>query len=274
MAKKFSVSSIKPLISNLAQTSHYQVIFGGLPNQLLQYLSLRNVSSSFIAENAGLLCYSASLPTSSLGTKMVDGNYSGIQEKFATSRIYQDIILEFYVDSDYKSLLFLESWIEFISSGSHNNINGVSPAVRQNRDGYFVRMQYPDYYKSNATKIIKFDRNYKQEIQYSFFGLFPYDISSIPVSYNASEILKVSAYFKYDRYVAGRPLSINYYSGGVTSNPPPRDESSPPPSSVSRRLTPVRGASGVVFYDANADTRTTAEVNRRFYDSQGRPIIN
>ena len=147
MAKKFKISDIKPLITNLAQTSHYQVIFGGLSGELLQYLSVRGVTQSFISEGAGLLCYSASLPTTSLGVKMVDGNYTGITENFAYNRIYPEITLEFYVDSDYRSLKFLETWMEFTASGSHNNINSVSPAVRQDRDGYFIRMQYPDYYK-------------------------------------------------------------------------------------------------------------------------------
>lgn len=233
MAKKFSISQIKPLITNLAQSSHYQVIFGGLPNELLQYLSIRGIDSSFIAENAGLLCSSASLPTSSLGTKLIDGNYTGIQENFATYRAYSDITLEFYVDSNYKSLIFLETWIEFISSGSHNNINGVTAAVRQSVDGYFIRMQYPDYYKSNTTRIIKFDRDYKREIEYQFIGLFPYAISQIPVSYGASEVLKVSASFKYDRYIAGRALSINYFQGDVNNiqqnqtNTPARPTSPP-----------------------------------------------
>lgn len=211
------ISKIAPLITNLAQSSHYQVIFGGLPNQLLQYLSLRGVSTSFIAEDAGLLCHSASLPTSSLGTKMVDGNYTGIQEHFATNRLYDDITLEFYVDSDYRSLVFLETWIEFITSGSHNSINGVSPSVRQNIDGYFVRMQYPDYYKTDMTRIIKFDRDYQREIEYQFIGFFPYAISPVPVSYNQSEILKVSASFKYDRYIAGRALSVDYFTGNANN---------------------------------------------------------
>lgn len=231
MARKFKISEIKPLITNLAQSSHYQVIFGGLPNELLQYLSLRGVTSSFIAENAGLLCYSASLPTSSLATKMVDGNYTGIQENFATSRLFDDISLEFYVDNNYRSLIFLETWVEFITSGSHNSINGVSPSVRQNVDGYFIRMQYPDYYKSDATRIIKFDRDYKREIEYQFIGLFPYAISPIPVSYGASEILKVTASFKYDRYIAGRALSVNYFTGNANNIQSNQVNNSPRPTS-------------------------------------------
>lgn len=222
MARKFKISEIKPIITNLAQTSHYQVIFGGLPTELLRYLSVRNVQYSFISQNAGLLCYSASLPTSSFATKQVDGNYTGMHENFATTRLYNDITLEFYVDADYRSLIFLESWMEYISSGSHNNISGNLPSIKQNVDGYFVRMQYPDTYKSNMTKIVKFDRDYSyfREIEYTFVGLFPYSISPIPVTYGASDVLKVSAIFKYDRYIAGRALSLNYSTGNANNNQP------------------------------------------------------
>jgi hypothetical protein len=56
------ISDIKPIF-NLAQTSQYQVSFGGLSANLRRYLSLRNVDYRFITEDAGLMCYSASLPT-------------------------------------------------------------------------------------------------------------------------------------------------------------------------------------------------------------------
>lgn len=213
MARKYTISEIKSLFTNLAQTSHYQVIFGGLPGELLEYLSIRGITSFFVSEDVGLLCNSAQLPTSSFSTKIADGNYTGIQETFATSRIYNDISLTFYVDSDYRSLVFLESWMEYISSGSHNNKSGNLSSISQSQGGYFMRMQYPESYKSDMTRVIKFDRNYGREIEYQFFGLFPFSISSIPITYGASEILNVSVSFKYDRYICGKALSLNSYSG-------------------------------------------------------------
>ena len=45
-------------------------------------------------------------------------------------------------------------------------------------------------------------------------------------------------------------------------------------STSSGTLVPVRGTSGVVFYDRSIDTKTSAEVNRRFFNSYGAPIIN
>lgn len=211
MAIPRRISDIKPLFTNLAQTSHYEVKFGGLPGQLLGYLNDRGINRRFIGEDVGLLCFSAVLPTTSLANASITGNHIGITENFAYRRIYSEITLEFYVDSNYQTLKFLEHWMEFIASGSHNPIRGVTGPVNQNSDAYFIRMQYPEYYKSNATRIIKFDRDYRKEIQYDFRGLFPSSISSLPVSYSQSDILKVAATFSYDRYIAGRSSSFDEF---------------------------------------------------------------
>jgi len=217
------IADIKPLLTNLAQTSHYEVQFGTLPPQLMFYLSRKGINSRFIAEGAGLLCYSASLPTTTLGSFTVDGNYMGIQEKFASSRIYSEITLDFYVDSDYQMLNFLECWMEFIASGSYNNqgLIGENAPINQNVNNYFVRMQYPQYYKANSMRILKFDRDYRREIEYNFRGLFPFNISSIPVSYVSTDTLKVSASFQYDRYIAGKTSTFSQFISGDNNNQDP-----------------------------------------------------
>ena len=97
------ISDFKPLFTNLAQTSHYEVRFGGvgpLGGPLMAYLFRKGISQRFIAEDAGLLCFSASLPTTSLATANVSGNFMGITEKFAHTRQYIPISLEFYVDKN------------------------------------------------------------------------------------------------------------------------------------------------------------------------------
>ena len=267
------ISDIKPLFTNLAQTSHYQVIFGGLPTALTSYLSRRGVNSFFIGESAGLLCYSASLPTTSYSTKTVDGNFTGIQEKFAVARLYNEIGLEFYIDKNYYNLKFLEHWMEFISSGSHNPVDNPSAGpVSQANVNYFMRMQYPEHYKCNSTKIIKFDRDYQAEIEYTFIGLWPVSLSAPTVSYTTSDVLKVSASFQYDRYIAGRALSLNTVQGDFNN----QDSTAPPTSpqnAEQQQLVPVRGSSGVVFRPVGA-TQAEVTVKNGFTDSQGRPVIN
>jgi len=196
------ISDFKPLFTNVAQTSHFQVIFGGLPGPLLTHLLLRGIDPLFIAQDAGLLCYSASLPATSLMTSDITNNFTGIDEKIAHRRTFVPITLDFYVDSNYKSLKFMEHWIEFIADGS---------GAPKSQEGYFFRMQYPKSYKSNRTKIIKFDRDYKKEIEYNFFDLFPVEMSSIPVSYGNSDVLKMSVNFSYLRYVCGKTLSLDIF---------------------------------------------------------------
>ncbi len=194
------ISEFKPLFSRLAQTSHYQVIFGGLSGPLRSYLLQRGVDSRFINESVGLLCNSASLPGSSFATSDIVGNYTGVAEKMAHTRTFVQLDLEFYVDHSYRTLKFIEHWMEFISSGSFE---------QPYQEGYYYRMRYPEQYKCNATRIIKFDRDYNRYIEYTFYGLFPLSLNSTAVSYESSGILKASASFNYERYVCGKTYSID-----------------------------------------------------------------
>ena len=198
------ISEFKPLFTRLAQTSHYQVIFGGLSGPLRSYLLKRGVDSRFINESVGLLCNSASLPGSSFATSDIVGNYTGVAEKMAHTRTFIQLDLEFYVDHSYRTLKFLEHWMEFISSGS---------AEQPYQDGYYFRMRYPEQYKCNSTRIIKFDRDYRRFIEYTFYGLFPLTLNSTSVSYESSGILKASASFNYERYVCGRTYSLDIARG-------------------------------------------------------------
>ena len=208
MVKPRRIADFKPTFTNLAQTSHYQVIFAGLPLGVRQHLNVRNVDYRFITETSGLLCSNAVLPGSALATADVIGNYTGVSERMAHTKIFNKINLEFYVDNEYKSLKFLEHWIEFIANGSGQD---------QSRKNYYHRMEYPDDYKAYGTKIIKFDRDYKEEMVYTFFGLFPQAVNNVPVKYEGSEVLKVNAIFVFDRYAAGKFSSYDRYRGNYNN---------------------------------------------------------
>jgi hypothetical protein len=43
---------------------------------------------------------------------------------------------------------------------------------------------------------------------YSFFNAFPVSVGSMPVSYESSQLLKVTVSFTYDRYIAGNTFII------------------------------------------------------------------
>ena len=198
------ISRILPKFQNVAQTSHFLVRFGLPPgetfnrNTLRGHLRAKGVDSRFQLDDIGLLCSNAFLPGSAFATINTVGDYQGVVERFAHTRNFTQITLEFYVDNLYKSLKFLEHWMEYISGASQPN---------QTEDSYYFRMRYPESYKSNETKIIKFERNYRQFIEYKFRGLFPISLNSIRVSYEGAQVLKATCNFSYDRYIAGETTS-------------------------------------------------------------------
>jgi hypothetical protein len=170
----------------------------------------------------------------------VTGSYTGITENFAHTRQYNQLSLEFYVDNNYKTMIFLESWMEFIASGSYNpqNIANQNASIDPNQLNYFSRMQYPDFYKANGVKIIKFERDYQRSIEYNFLGLYPQTISSPSISYTQSDTLKVSATFSYDRYIAGKWTSFSAQVGDNNNQrpqSPPQTNSKPDTPATTRR---------------------------------------
>ena len=193
------ISRILPKFQNVAQTNHYQVHFA-MPSKgsLASFLRSKGVDVRFQLEDVGLLCSAASLPGSALATVNTVGDYQGVVERFAHTRNFTQISLDFYVDNEYKSLKFLEHWMEYISGASQPN---------QTEESYYFRMRYPEDYKSNKTKIVKFERNYRQFIEYTFIGLFPISLNSIRVSYAGAQVLQATCNFSYDRYIAGETTS-------------------------------------------------------------------
>ena len=211
------ISDFKPTLTNLAQTSHYEVRFGRAPAGLANYLKGRGVDGRFITGDMGLLCFSAQIPFANIATANITGAFTGIGEKFAHSRIFTPITLSFYVDKEYKVLKFLEHWMEFTAGGTHAP-GGRTGVIKQNRSNYFVRMQYPEDYRMENTKIYKFERDYANNLEYTFFNLFPQNVTNIAVSYDQSKTLTASATFEYTRYVSGPISSISAYRSGAGFN--------------------------------------------------------
>ena len=211
------ISDLKPTLTNLAQTSHYLVSFGNVSAGLREYLTGRGVDRRFMTGELGLLCFSAQLPFANIATANITGAFTGIGEKFAHSRIFTPITLSFYVDKEYKVLKFLEHWMEFTAGGTHAP-GGITGVIKQNRSNYFVRMQYPEDYRMEETKIYKFERDYANSLEYTFFNLFPQNVTNIAVSYDQSKTLTASATFEYTRYVSGPISSISAYRSGAGFN--------------------------------------------------------
>ena len=206
MVSPKKISEFKPILTNVAQTSHYQVFFDGLSPDLFTFLGQKNVDRRFITENSGLLCSAASIPGSALATSDIFGNFTGVQEKFAHTRIFSEMIK------------FFEHWMDYISSGSEKRrITSFSKAS----PGYFYRMRYPkgnSGYKCDKTKIVKFNVDYKKEIEYTFIGMFPINLASTPVQYGNSDVLKVNCTFNYERYIAGESTNLSVLKGSSENN--------------------------------------------------------
>ena len=218
MVRPKKISEFKPLLTNVAQTSHYQVFFDGLSSDLFTFLGQKNVDRRFITQNSGLLCSAASIPGSALATSDIFGNFTGVQEKFAHTRIFSEMSLEFYVDKNYKMIKFFEHWMDYIASGSERRrITSFSKAS----PGYFYRMRYPkgnSGYKCDKTKIVKFNVDYRKEIEYTFIGMFPINLASTPVQYGNSDVLKVNCTFNYERYIAGESTNLSIRRGLSENN--------------------------------------------------------
>ena len=195
--RPYNLSVAKNIIGPLAQTNHFQVSFSSLrpsvESYLRDYIGVGDIRT-FLSRRAGILCDSASLPTTAYATAEVRDNFIGVPQQFAHTRIYTDIDFSFYVDEDYTLLKIFEGWMEYISSGAN-------ASTFQDDRAYFRRMRYPDSYKCDTMYINKFEKNFKKTLRYRFVNVFPKAMSSVPVAYGPAELLKVSISFNFDRYI-------------------------------------------------------------------------
>jgi len=193
------ISDIMPKLQRVAQTSKFLVKFV-LPNSPLRtQMRKKGINDRFISDNIGLLCSDAVLPGSNMASLNTAGDYQGLVEKFAHTRQFTQVSFDFYVDLEYKSLKFIEHWMEYISGQSNSD---------PSRDAYHFKMAYPEEYKSNDTRIVKFEADHFQFLEYRFVGLFPIALNSTRVSYQNSQVLKATASFSFDRYICGETSSL------------------------------------------------------------------
>ena len=193
------ISDFLPKFQNVAQTSQYIVKFALPVSPLRSFLRRKGVNDRFIAEAIGLFCSDAVLPGSALASVDARGDFQGVIEKFAHTRNFTQMNLEFYVDNDYKILKFFEHYIEFITGSSNSDPTS---------DTYHFQLNYPSDYKMNETRIVKFERDYNRFLEYRFIGLFPLSLQSTRVSYQGSSVLKANVTFSFDRYICGESTSL------------------------------------------------------------------
>ena len=205
LISKYKMNTLTKLdIGKLAMNNQYQVNISGITQDLQGYLGRyydlpKNYSTG---TDIGIMCSEATLPTSSFATAEVKDNFQGINQQFAHTRLYIDSDFTFYVDRNYNVLKFFEGWMDYISGD--DDYRGVD---REDNHNYYRRFNYPMYrdrkigYKCGSVTVSKFDRNFDNTLVYKFINAFPKGMTSIPVTYGQTDILRVTVQFAYDRYI-------------------------------------------------------------------------
>ena len=167
------------------------------------------------------------LPGASFDMAESMGDRQGTIERFAQRRLYAPLSVSFYVDADYNILRLFEEWMNFINP-IHND-KGKYQGSFQGQSGYdqrnnYYKFRYPDDYKRSLI-ITKFEKDFYQGLNmnetriggfaksksgdelvpgplifYQFIDAFPSNIVAIPLSYDGTQVTKVTIEFQYLRY--------------------------------------------------------------------------
>lgn len=179
-----------------ALTSHYECHFT-IPPEVSKFIEQVNIKN--VTELLTLSCSDASLPGSSLATHELNNDFTGVTQRHAYRRLYDDRSdFTFYVNRGYTQIRIFERWMQYISGEQETGFENLES---------FYRIKYPEDYKTTIY-ITKFERDIDvkgtkaSNLVYSFLNAFPISISSMPVSYESSQLLKCTVSFSYDRYIA------------------------------------------------------------------------
>jgi hypothetical protein len=162
--------------------------------------NIAEVDRYYDTQLLSLSCYETALPGSSLFTNESTDDFTGITQRFVYRKGYdQSIDLNFYVDhrdsQGYKTILFFESWIRYITGDDNDN----------EANNFNYRVKYPDEQSTGYRKEIyltKFERDFKGDVlTYKFLKAYPIAMSSMPVAYQSSDLLRCRVSFNYDRYI-------------------------------------------------------------------------
>jgi hypothetical protein len=196
-----SMSEIKSKLLRPALTSHYICDFQPPTTRFIQD-RVEAQSSAKRYDRLSLACVEASLPGSSLMTNEINDDRTGVTERHAYRRQYDDRAdFTFYVDAEeYYVIRLFESWIGY----AVNEQYGSNPGDLT----YNYRANFPDDYSTGGSNggslsITKFERDHettKRSFVYNFVKAFPISINSMPVSYDGSDLLKCNVSFTYSRY--------------------------------------------------------------------------
>lgn len=204
-----AVADIKSQLLNPALTSHFQCWFQP-PERVIAWMQEQSrlgygIPYSGNEEFISIACMDASLPGSSLMTHEQNNDFHGITERHAYRRDYgSGVDFTFIVDNNHHLIFFFENWTRYIVNEVIGGGNSDYPDIQDFQRGY-SRVNYPDNYKTPyGLYINKFERDYQGSLgmTYQFLNAYPTSITSMPVSYESSQLLKCTVTFTYTRYIA------------------------------------------------------------------------
>ena len=214
------VSEIKSTFLKPATTSHFQAWF--IPPLAVDYW-IENEADTYgygIANRGNeeffsLLCCDASLPGSSLMTHEQNNDFHGVTQRYAYRKDYgTGVDFSFIVDGDHYMLFLFEGWIRCITNEviPENTVDSSEDYPAIDKRNFYSRVTYPkEYISPGGIYINKFERDYRESggVTYQFVDAYPIAINAIPVSYDASQLLKVTVTITYSRYYV-KPLIYDF----------------------------------------------------------------
>ena len=205
--QKKVLSDLKASILNPALTSHFQCWFYP-PSAVRSLLPTGEVQDDRMWS---LSCAEAALPGTSIATNELVNDFTGVTERHAYRRQYDTTSsFTFYVDHDYKIINFFEKWIGYITgdNGTPTNIENDGRDINSLSPNYFYRVNFPTLYQTSIY-IKKFEKDYERVLEYRFLKAYPLSINTMPVTYEASQLLKCTVNFNFSRYVVETMNNIN-----------------------------------------------------------------
>ena len=234
-------------------TSQFMV-YVDFPTKVKSYMkedtrSLADPQGGVLRGGLNLACSEASLPGSSLATLELTGDRTGVTERHVHRRMFDERIdLTFYVDADnYLPIRAFEFWKEYITGG--NTTTELAAA------NHFYRMKYPDDYITGGSdskgggggelRVVKFERDSdgsfrgntgiingsQNGLTYNFVRTFPIAVTSMPISYEASSLLKCTVSMSYIRYFISNGLGDSKNNTETTADDPADTNSETTPAS-------------------------------------------
>lgn len=268
------IDDAQEIFGGLSQTSQFMVSLNlgrsairqrgiGELNRYLTNCGLFSQSKG-TSETYDFLCSEATLPGSTFNVIEETGSRQGMIERFPMQRIYSEFDLTFYVDREYNTIRLFEEWMNWIDP--LNTGGDVYDGDEDGQEGLnertsFYRLRYPNSYKTDIS-VIKFERGFWRNpntdnqtsqlqrqpiLKYNFIEAFPLNTVAIPLSYDGSDITKITISFAYTRYTVAK------------QNPRP---------STNQRNSINLSSDNVRIASSSASTASTAAVPVGYIDGQ------